>query len=152
MGDSLTQLKGLYGEYLRDMERLAAEHYNLRGAFGRIFGGSAAGPGADSCNDRFYEGVSELTRSLADEGAPPEEIAEVIGCMIRSPGESLCGQSALLMLQAAQGLALPLVPMLTAADAKALLTEHEAMLEGQTPLPVQKQLTSALRKHSTSAK
>jgi len=148
MSSIIPQLEKLYDEYLRDMERITGEHLNLRGAFSRLFGGSSAGPGSDSCNDRFYEGVKQLTEQLAAEGAPSGEVAETISFIIHREHRQSCSQSALLMLQAAHGLAVPLVDRLEPAEAAKLSEEYSTLLKGQAPLPAQKQLVGQLKKRA----
>ncbi len=145
MSSVVTQLEKLYDEYLRDMERITSENLNLREAFSRLFGGSSAGPGSDSCNDRFYEGVKQLTEQLAAEGAPSGEIAEVISCIIHREHRQQCSQSALLMLQAAHGLAVPLVELLEPAASAKLSEEYSVLLKSQALLPAQKQLYEKLK-------
>jgi len=145
MSEIIIQLAALYSDYLRDMERITREQHNLRGAFARLLGGSAAGTGSDSCNDRFTEGLTALVDKLS-EGCSCEDASAVIGYVIDPARESDAPQPARLMIQAVHGCVLPLVEALSRTDAGRLAAEYSASLAGSAPLPVQKQLLSALRK------
>ena len=151
MSEYLFQLDALYDEYLRDMERIANEHFDLRGAFSRIFGGSAAGPGSDSCNDRFSDGVKQCADRLAANSPSSQDAADLIGYVMRQDSVRKCSQGALLMMQAVHGCVLPLVEYLSPEDAQMLSKEYGGLLSGAAPLPVQKQLASALNKRAETS-
>ena len=146
MSEIITQLERLYSEYRRDMARITREQTNLRGAFARLLGGSAGGPGSDSCNDRFAEGVMELVEKLASDAPSSEDAAGFIGYVIDPMREEDAPASAKLMLQAVHGSVLPLVKFLSPAEAKGFADEYSIYLSGSAPLPVQKQLCTALKK------
>ena len=148
MSAYLDQLDKLYSEYLHDIERITREHFNLRGAFGRLFGGSAAGPGSDSCNDRFSDGIRQLIDSMVADCPSADEAAEVIDYVISPQREQNCSQGARLMMQAVHGYLLPLVEFLSPEDAKEIHVRYSDLLAVNPPLPVQKQLAEDLGKRA----
>lgn len=150
MSTNINQLEVLYSEYLRDIERITNEHFNLRGAFSRLFGGSAAGPGSDSCNDRFSDGIKQFVDSVIAVDPDSAESVEIISYVTDPQREQNCSQGAKLMMQAVHGYLLPLVDYLSPTDAKAILTKYSELLSANPPLPVQKQLAEALAKRSAS--
>ena len=145
MSERIDQLEALYSEYLRDIERITQEHLNLRGAFSRLFGGSAAGPGSDSCNDRFSEGVKQLVDSIAAACPSSDQAAEVISYVTDDAREQSCSQGTALMLQAVHGCVIPLVDYLSPEDAKIILDRYSRSIAEGRLLPVQKQLCLALK-------
>jgi len=149
MTEALSRLDSLYTEYLEDMSRLSGEHHNLRGAFSRLFSGSSVGPGADSCNDRFYSGVKQCIDRCAQEGLSAGDSAQIIRYVLRQEHERSCGKSALLMMQAVHGCLLPLVGMLSPQTASEIAGEYAGTME-QAPLPVQKELLATLKKRSSA--
>ncbi len=150
MNDVLSRLDELYTEYLHDMNRLSGEHHNLRGAFSRLFGGSSVGPGSDSCNDRFYNGVKRCIDRCAESGASSDDAAQIIRYVLAQERPRPCGRTELLMLQAAHGCLIPLVSLLEPEAAAALSGEYSVMISDQAPLPVQKQLFNELKKQAGS--
>ena len=150
MSTNTDQLEKLYSDYLRDIERITQENFNLRGAFSRLFGGSAAGPGSDSCNDRFSEGIKQFVDGMIAECPASAEAAEVISFVTDPQREKNCSQGAKLMMQAVHGYLLPLVNCLSPQDAEAVRVRYGKALDGNPPLPVQKQLCEALEKRAVS--
>ncbi len=144
MSERINQLERLYSEYLRDIERITQEHFNLRGAFSRLFGGSAAGPGSDSCNDRFSDGIRQFVDRTVAESPSSAEAAQIIAYVTDVRRESDCSQGARLMMQAVHGYLLPLVKFLSPEDAKILYGKYRDYLSDNPPLPVQKQLADAM--------
>lgn len=141
MSDWVARLAALYDAYLADMARAEASRANLRGAFGSLFGGPSAGD--DSCNDRFIEGMGACIADFLAQDGGPESAAELLRYALEQTEGRKASRSARLMLQAVEGLLLPLIARITQEDAAAALAAAAAYED--PPLPCQKELRKALQ-------
>ncbi len=108
--------------------------------------GFGTGPKDDACHEAFYDQVGVVARALAEAG-PDEAMARAaVELILFAPETYADVDLAVMMLTAAQGHAIPLIPYLAPAAAGELLAWYDRFCPRNQRLPVQKQVANALKK------
>lgn len=136
----LADIRALYEAYIETVTALERERKPFEGLFGM-----KGGPKDDPCHGRFSEELRTMLEELAAQEPASETLREVLSYIYTCPREHPEPKSAYWMLEAAHGLALPLIERLTPADAEALRARYARDYPRWQRLPVQQQTYAALK-------
>lgn len=139
--DIMEPLVALYETYTTGVQKLEQEKKPMAGWFGL-----PGGPKDDPCQRQFAADAEALFASLAAEGPDSAQARCALEYVLRAPQEHTQPLSVYWMLQAVQGMACPLVDLLTREDACALRGEFVRTYRPWQRLPAQKKLLTALEK------
>lgn len=128
-------MKNLIENYIAEVKDVSKNSRPLAGVFG--FRG---GVGDSPCHLAFYNAMKEVTES------EDCEAYEAVKLLIRADTEYEAPKSAVFMLSAVQGLAIPLVDKLSGEQKAEFLKYFEDYIPKRKRLPVQEQLYKALKK------
>ena len=104
-------------------------------------------PKRSPCHMDFYNEVGRVAARLAEEGCPPEEAAEAVELLL-TMGEKFGRRLTQPMMEAVQGHALPLIPLLTCEQARAMAGRYALRYPRRKRLPVQNQVFLALERRA----
>ncbi|MDR1002790.1 MAG: hypothetical protein LBL82_05935 [Oscillospiraceae bacterium] len=133
-------LEEIYSSYLEELRIAREKQSPTDGLLGM---GSAIG--SNECHDRFAENVERAVADMAARPVSEEEAEAALWYILRTPS-SLCEEDecAVLMLEAVQGLSLPLTALVSEAAAKELLLWYCGQYPKNRRLPSQNKLVKAL--------
>lgn len=137
--DRLNALIALYEDYLKTYAQRVEEAGPLRGLHKFLLGNSTAGD--RKADTGFYKAVEQKASQLAD--ADQDIIARAVRYMaLEAEGVD---PSSILMMEATQGLAVPLVDSLSKEDASAILAAYKTRYPKKRMMaPRQRELLAAL--------
>ena len=138
----LDDMNKLYTEYYTSMEQLTKKRASLQGVFRSMM---ANGPGANACNEQFYQGVKTCVDNYAKTQPESGDVFQVIQYVLEHNSSKPVGTSTGLMLDAVHGCLLPLVPLLSPKQAQELLAEYYGRTKRNRLLPIQKELMFSLK-------
>ena len=128
-------------------EDLIALDKSLRPGDG-IFGFGKV-PGDDACHERFDKRAAELAESWAQPDRDRDEAAELVCRILRCERELSLPVYAQGMLVAIQRHVLPLIPLLTSAEARDMRRWYERQYPFYNRAPIQNDILRALKKAET---
>ncbi len=134
-------LQGCYTEYLDEIAELPKKYHSAAGLLG-----IGSGPKDDACHETFYDQVEVVAKALADAGPDKEMTRAAVEMILKAPETYADRDLAVMMLTAAQKHAIPLISRLTPTDAAELLDWYDRFCPRQTRLPIQKEVSTALKK------
>ena len=130
---SVDTLRSITEAYLAEADEVQKKSGPFAGIMG--FGGGLA---HDGCHERYYDAMAE---ALKDESLDPYETVKFL---FGADEEYSAPQTVKCMLTAVQGLALPLIPKLSAEQREEFRAAYDAKVPKRTRLPVQRELYKAL--------
>lgn len=143
----LEKLPALIQDYLAEVEQQAAKRGPTDGLLG--FGDALRN---DACHDRFADGLQALVEQMTNAPISHTQAAFALRCLCEAPlqcpdntPQTACARW---MLEAAQSLALPLVPLLQPADAAQLFQWYRSVYPRGRQLPAEKKLAKALHQQA----
>lgn len=137
--ESILAIRGIYDDYLADVEKLIATRKPTDGLMG--FGKRA---GDDVCHERFADRLEAELNDVAKASPSSEEAFAVMHVVFEVPPEYKDNSLAYLMLLAVQGLTDGLIPFLSREDAQKLSSLYSDLYPKHSLLPVQKKISMHL--------
>lgn len=139
----LTQLKKLLTEYVATVDELIRKRKPGEGILGM-----GNGPQDHPCHGQFDEQVQALIAQAVSSTLSAEKAMQIVSCLLDSEDMGHGVQCAQLMLIAMQRHCLPLIPKLSAADAKKLLDGYCSRYTVFKRFPAQKEIIKALKQQA----
>lgn len=136
----MEQLKGIYEQYIRALEKANREAKATDGLFGM-----GDDPRKDPCHMRFYEDVQQWVQDLAAGSGEQERSCEAVRFLLETPARYR-EHPAFWFMFAAQGLAKPLIPRLTKEQCAQLRIFYDDAYPKRERMPVQKDVYKLLKK------
>ncbi|MDK2812965.1 MAG: hypothetical protein PWQ08_220 [Clostridiales bacterium] len=143
----LEKLPALIQGYLTEVEQQAAKRGPTDGLLG--FGDALRN---DGCHDRFADALQALVEQMVSAPVSATQAAVALRYLCEAPlqcpdntPQTACARW---MLEAAQTLALPLVPLLQPVDAAQLFQWYRSVYPRSRQLPAEKKLARALRQQA----
>ena len=141
--ESTLAVRGIYADYLADVEKLIAARKPTDGLMG--FGKRA---GDDICHERFADRLEAELNNIAKASPTSGEAYAVMSVVFKAPSEFRNDSLTYWMLVAVQGLTDGLIPFLTEQDAQKLSELLYDLYPKHSFLPVQKKIAAHLRSQS----
>lgn len=143
----LEKLPALIQDYLTEVEQQKAKRGPTDGLLG--FGDALRN---DGCHDRFADALQALVEQMVAAPVSATQAAVALRYLCEAPlqcpdntPQTACARW---MLEAAQTLALPLVPLLQPVDAAQLFQWYRSVYPRSRQLPAEKKLARALRQQA----
>lgn len=140
----LDALETLFQTYLAEVDELFRKRKLGDGILG-----SGGGPQTHPCHERFDNEVGQAIAQLTTDVLSAEDTAQIVSFLLHDEALGHGLECSRWMLLAVQRHALPLIPRLSPADAKALLDWYDAAYPRFHRFPAQKEIIKAL-KNSTA--
>lgn len=133
-------ITGAYAAYLAGMEDALRSGRSIDGLFG--LGRNVT---AEQCQDAFVAALNAAVDGFIASEPEPQDVRDAVRFIMAQAHEHRKSQSAYWMLLASHALAIPLVGLLSAEDARSLREYFEGEYPRRERLPVQKELLKALK-------
>lgn len=140
--DTVSAIRSHTSRYFSEVERVMK---NLK--FGDGLFGLGNDPKKAPCHMAFYEAVAEALSQAESQALSEEELDEIVTVVLRlDTDHAQQSEMVRLMLQAVQGLTLPLIPRLSKGCAEALCEWYAGSYPRQSRMPNQSKVLRALRR------
>ena len=134
-------ISGAYAVYLEGMEEARRSRRSVDGLLG--LGGGA---GSERCQDDFVAALKVAVETFAASEPSALDVCDTVSYMLSAAREHRSSDSAYWMLLASHAMAMPLIDMLTAQQARYLRESYEQDYPRRERFPVQKEVIKALKK------
>lgn len=141
--ERLTQLQALLTDYVATVDDVMRTRKLGDGLFG-----APGGPKDHPCHEQLDQAAQAMIAQFAAETLTAAEAAALSERLLTSEDLGHGVPCAQLMLMAVQRYCLPLIPMLTAADAKRLLDAYSRRYPPFNRFPAQTEVIKALKKQA----
>ena len=133
-------ITGAYAAYLAGMENARRSGRSVDGLFG--LGRNAT---AEQCQDAFVASLTSAVDNFAASRPEGQDVCDAVRFILAQAHEHRESRSAYWMLLASHALAIPLVELLSAEQAREIREYFEGEYPRRERLPVQKELLKALK-------
>lgn len=143
----MVDIQTLYQDYFQQFDQQEQARTLGEGMFGL-----GMGPRDYPCHRQFSQALEQLLETIAKQQPETEQVQEILTYIYCAPLELAPRENAVYwMLLAVHGLTFPLIPYLTAADAKVLYNHYKISFPRRNRLPTQDKVLAALQSRGNQA-